>query len=268
MDYLAPEGTTSTRPVYKFSDLPNKLVLEIFELLHDENDPKPVSSICFGLTCKSHWGWFKQRWCIPFSEYSIYEGYLPKEDQALLAPLLQDWVPNNYRMMSGIGGKGGPSIVPMFLSRKVYGESYSREEERLENRYNACFSIIDAENQDGMRLISSRGFQTVVDNTIDLPNPHGMGHSWYDAAASEYLLKVETWEWSTLNGDGPGYKAICDSWHSFTKTSLWDWVNGKGFNQFQEDWMDNEGMEGRKEIKEVLINFDKKVTRFELSSGA
>ncbi|KAA8572194.1 hypothetical protein EYC84_002103 [Monilinia fructicola] len=95
-----------------------------------------------------------------------------------------------------------------------------------------------------------------------------MGHSWYDAAASEYLLKVETWEWSTLNGDGPGYKAICDSWHSFTKTSLWDWVNGKGFNQFQEDWMDNEGMEGRKEIKEVLINFDKKVTRFELSSGA
>ncbi|QSZ31874.1 hypothetical protein DSL72_001443 [Monilinia vaccinii-corymbosi] len=268
MNYSTSEGVIKIRPVYKFGDLPKKLVLKIFDLLHDEDDPKPISSICFGLTSKNHWGWFKQRWCIPLSDYSIYQGYLSKEDQAILAPLLQDWVPNEYRTMSGIGGKGGPSYVPMFLSRKEYGEGYSREEERLSNRYSTCVSILDAEKLDRLQLISSRGSLTMVDKTLDLPSPHGMGHCWYDAAASEYLFKVETWKWSTLNGDGPGYKAICESWHSFTKTSLWDWVNGKGFNQFQEHWMDDEGMEGRKQVKEALIRFDRKVMQFERGNSA
>ncbi|KAF7863015.1 hypothetical protein EAF04_007098 [Stromatinia cepivora] len=107
----------------------------------------------------------------------------------------------------------------------------------------------------------------MIDNTVDLPSPHGMGHSWYDAGASEYLFLVEKWEYATINGDGHGFKAICESWHTFQKTSLWDWVNGKDFNQFREDWMDDEGIEGRKEIKGALLSFDKKVTRYESGKG-
>lgn len=193
----------------------------------------------------------------------IYEGYLPREDQAVLAPLLQNWVPDKYRMASGMGGKGGASFVPMFLSKKEYGEGYTREEERLEKRYMDWVSILDATNRDGLALKPSRGLHAIVDNTIDLPSPYEMGHSWYDAAASEYLFLVQTWEYTTSNGEGPGFEAICESWHTFRTTSLWDWVNGKGFNQFQEDWMDDQGMKDRKATKEALLNFDKKVTLFQ-----
>ncbi|KAF7957101.1 hypothetical protein EAE96_004421 [Botrytis aclada] len=168
--------------------------------------------------------------------------------------------------MSGKGGKGGPGLVPMFLSKIQYGVGYTREEERFEKRILACLSILDATNKDGLQLKSSRGLHAMIDNTIDLPSPHGIGHSWYDASASEYLFLVEEWEYSTINGDGPGFKAICESWHTFQDTCLWDWVIGKNFNQFREDWMDDEGMKGRQEVKRTLLMFDKKVKHFEANN--
>ncbi|KAF7908896.1 hypothetical protein EAE99_011605 [Botrytis elliptica] len=254
-----------TKPARFFTDLPGLLIRQIVDTVCEQEGGKLISSICFGLTCKLHWAFFKARWSPPGTD-RIYEGYLPKEDQAILAPLLQNWVPERYRMMSGKGGKGGPSLVPMFLSKNQYGEGYTREEGRLEKRYIACLSILDATNQDGLQLKPSRGLHAMIDNTIDLPSPHGMGHSWYDASASEYLFLVEGWEYSTLNGEGPGFKAICESWHTFRNTCLWDWVNGRNFNQFREDWMDDEGMKGRQKVKQTLIKFDKKVKHFEASN--
>ncbi|KAI9640128.1 hypothetical protein NHQ30_011530 [Ciborinia camelliae] len=262
MIYATDKDIKRIRPIFDFGDLAKKLVRKIFDLLHEGDNPKPISSVCFGLTSRDHWELFKQKWCSPGSNM-IYQGYLSKQDEALLAPLLYNWVPEKYRMMSGMGGMGGASFVPMFLSRKEYGEGYTREEEKLEKRYNDCVSILDATNLDGLQVKSSRGLHALIDNTIDLPNPYGMGHSWYDAAASEYLYLVETWEHSTFNGDGPGFEAICESWHSFQKTGLWDWVNGKGFNQFQEDWMNDEDMEGRKVVKKTLVEFGRTVRRFE-----
>ncbi|KAF5874062.1 uncharacterized protein Bfra_004068 [Botrytis fragariae] len=233
-NYGSSTENIRTKSAKSFADLPGLVIRQIVDTLCEQEDGKIISSICFGLTCKLHWAFFKARWCPPGTDI-IYEGYLPKQDEALLAPLLQNWVPEIYRMMSGKGGEGGPSLVPMFLSKNQYGEGYTREEGRLEKRYIACLSILDATNQDGLQLKPSRGLHTMIDNTIDLPSPHGMGHSWYDASASEYLFLVEEWEYSTLNGDGPGFKAICESWHTFQDTCLWDWVNGKNFNQFRED---------------------------------
>ncbi|KAJ8060826.1 hypothetical protein OCU04_009910 [Sclerotinia nivalis] len=261
------KSVIETRPARSFNNLPDSIILQIVDTLHEQDDGKLVSSICFGLTCRRCWSVFKVRWCCP-GWNMIYNGYLPKEDQALLAPLLQNWVPEKYRIMSGIGGKGGPSFVPMFLSKRQYGEGYTREEERLEKRYDACISILDAANQEGLQLKPSRGLHAMIDNTVDLPSPQGMGHSWYDASASEYLFLVEKWEYTTISGNGPGFKAICESWHTFKKTSLWDWVNNaKNFNHSREDWMDDENMEGRREIKTDLLNFDKKVTRYERGNG-
>lgn len=264
-DHLFPREIIRTKSPKSFADLPGLVIRQIVDTVCEQEDGKLVSSICFGLTCKLHWAFFKARWYPPGSD-TIYEGYLPKEDQALLAPLLQNWVPERYRMMSGKGGKGGPSLVPMFLSKNQYEEGYTREEERLEKRYIACLSILDASNLYGMQLKPSRGVNAMIDNTIDLPSPYGMGHSWYDASASEYLFLVEKWEYSTLNGEGPGFKAICESWHTFQDTCLWDWVSGRNFNQFREDWMDNEGMKGRQKIKQTLLKFEKKVKRFEASN--
>ncbi|KAF7901492.1 hypothetical protein EAF00_003713 [Botryotinia globosa] len=264
-DHLLPREIIRTKSPKSFADLPGLVIRQILDTVCEQEDGKLISSICFGLTCKLHWAFFKARWCPPGSDI-IYEGYLPKEDQALLVPFLQNWVPERYRMMSGKGGKGGPSLVPMFLSKNQYEEGYTREEERLEKRYVACLSILDATNLDGMQLKSSRGLHAIIDNTIDLPSPHGMGHSWYDASASEYLFLVEKWEYSTLNGDGPGFKAICESWYTFQDTCLWDWVNGKNFNQFREDWMDDEGMKGRQKVKQTLLKFDKKVKHFDASN--
>ncbi|KAF7936674.1 uncharacterized protein EAE97_008040 [Botrytis byssoidea] len=264
-DHLLPREIIRTKSPKSFADLPGLIIRQILDTVCEQEDGKLLSSICFGLTCKLHWGFFKARWCPPGSDM-IYEGYLPKEDQALLAPFLQSWVPERYRMMSGKGGKGGPSLIPMFLSKNQYEEGYTREEERLEKRYVACLSILDATNLDGMQLNSSRGLHAIIDNTIDLPSPYGMGHSWYDASASEYLFLVEKWEYSTLNGDGPGFKAICESWYTFQDTCLWDWVNGKNFNQFREEWMDDEGMKGRQKVKQTLLKFDKKVKQFEASN--
>ncbi|TGO56517.1 hypothetical protein BOTNAR_0221g00170 [Botryotinia narcissicola] len=259
-DHLLPREIIRAKSPKSFADLPGLVIRQILDTVCEQEDGKLISSICFGLTCKLHWAFFKARWCPPGSDM-IYEGYLPKEDQALLAPFLQSWVPERYRMMSGKGGKGGPSLVPMFLSKNQYEEGYTREEERLEKRYVACLSILDATNLDGMQLKSSRGLHAIIDNTIDLPSPYGMGHSWYDASASEYLFLVEKWEYSTLNGDGPGFKAICESWYTFQDTCLWDWVNGENFNQFREDWMDDEGMKGRQKVKQTLLKFDKKVKK-------
>ena len=262
INHSSPRETSKAISAKCFADLPGLVIRQIVDTLCEQDDGKLISSICFGLTCKLHWDFFKARWYPPGCD-AIYEGYLPKEDQALLAPLLQNWVPESYRMMLGNGGKGGPSLTPMFLSKIQYGEGYTREEERLEKRYVASLSILDATNLDGMQLKSSRGLHAMIDNTIDLPSPHEMGHSWYDASASEYLFLVEEWEYSTLNGDGPGFKAICESWHTFQNTCLWEWVNGKDFNQFQEDWMDDEGMKGRQEVKQTLLAFDEKVKQFE-----
>ncbi|TGO13854.1 hypothetical protein BTUL_0062g00280 [Botrytis tulipae] len=264
-DHVLPREIIRTKSPKSFADLPGLVIRQILDTVCEQEDGKLISSICFGLTCKLHWAFFKARWCPPGSDM-IYEGYMPKEDQALLAPFLQNWVPERYRMMAGEGGKGGPSLVPMFLSKNQYEEGYTREEERLEKRYVACLSIIDATNLDGMQLKSSRGLHAIIDNTIDLPSPYGMGHSWYDASASEYLFLVEKWEYSTLNGDGPGFKAICESWYTFQDTCLWDWVNGKNFNQFREDWMDDKGMKGRQKVKQTLLKFDKKVKDFEASN--
>ncbi|CCD55229.1 hypothetical protein BofuT4_P156250.1 [Botrytis cinerea T4] len=262
INHSSPRETSKAISAKCFADLPGLVIRQIVDTLCEQDDGKLISSICFGLTCKLHWAFFKARWYPPGCD-AIYEGYLPKEDQALLAPLLQNWVPESYRKMLGNGGKGGPSLTPMFLSKIQYGEGYTREEERLEKRYVASLSILDATNLDGMQLKSSRGLHAMIDNTIDLPSPHGMGHSWYDASASEYLFLVEEWEYSTLNGDGPGFKTICESWHTFQNTCLWEWVNGKDFNQFQEDWMDDEGMKGRQEVKQTLLAFDEKVKQFE-----
>ncbi|TGO35314.1 hypothetical protein BHYA_0162g00020 [Botrytis hyacinthi] len=264
-DHILPREIISTKSPKSFADLPGLVIRQIVDTVCEQEDGKLISSICFGLTCKLHWAFFKARWC-PLGSDMIYEGYLPKEDQALLAPFLQNWVPERYRMMSGKGGKGGPSLVPMFLSKNQYEEGYTREEERLEKRYIACLSILDAANLDGLQLNSSCGLHAMIDNTIDLPSPYGMGHSWYDASASEYLFLVEKWEYSTLNGDGPGFKAICESWHTFQDTCIWDWVNGKNFNQFREDWMDDAGIKGRLKVKQTLLKFDKKVKNFEGSN--
>ncbi|TGO84278.1 hypothetical protein BPOR_0525g00100 [Botrytis porri] len=257
--------TIRTKSAKCFADLPGLVIRQIVDTVCEQEDGKLISSICFGLTCKLHWAFFKARWC-PQGSDTIYEGYLPKEDQVLLAPSLQNWVPERYRIMSGKDGKGGSGLVPMFLSKNQYGEGYTREEKRLEKRYVACLSILDATNLDGLQLKSSRGLHAMIDNTIGLPSPYEMGHSWYDASASEYLFLVEEWEYSTLNGDGPGFKAICESWHTFQDTCLWDWVSGNSFNQFHEDWMDDEGMKGRQEVKKTLLKFDKKVKHFEANN--
>ncbi|TEY29583.1 hypothetical protein BOTCAL_0936g00030 [Botryotinia calthae] len=262
INHSPPRETSKARSAKGFADLPGLVIRQIVDTLCEHDDGKLISSICFGLTCKLHWAFFKARWYPPGCD-AIYESYLPKEDQSLLAPLLQNWVPESYRIMLGNGGKGGQSFTPMFLSKIQYGEGYTREEERLGKRYVACLSILDATNLDGMQLKSSRGLHAMIDNTIDLPSPHGMGHSWYDASASEYLFLVEEWKYSTLNGDGPGFKAICGSWNTFKNTCLWDWANGKDFNQFQEDWMDDEGIKGRQEIKQTLLKFDDKLKQFE-----
>lgn len=176
-DYQAIDGSMNTVPLHTFSDLSLRTVSKIYGLLHDEDNPRPIQSICFGLTCHDNWKLFRTQWCIPISDYEIYANYLPPSDQSLLMPLLQNWVPNKYRMMSGLGGIGGPSFIPMFLSKKEYGEKgYTREEERLEKRYDACFSILDATNLNGEKLMPSRGLHGPIDNTIDLPNPYNMGH--------------------------------------------------------------------------------------------
>ncbi|KAF7863014.1 hypothetical protein EAF04_007097 [Stromatinia cepivora] len=119
------KSVIGTRPARSFIDLPDSIILQIVDTLHEQDDGKLVSSVCFGLTCRRYWSFFKVWWCCP-GWNMIYNDYLPKKDQALLAPLLQNWVPEKYRIMSGIGAKAVPSFVPMFLLKRQYGEGYTK----------------------------------------------------------------------------------------------------------------------------------------------
>ncbi|CAD6446850.1 446b3973-f1b0-4cf9-a7f3-34e9008c555f [Sclerotinia trifoliorum] len=81
------KSVIKTRPARSFNDLPDSCILQILDTLYEQEDGKLVSSVCFGLTCRHYWSIFKMQWCCP-SRNTIYNAYAPKEDQALLAPLL------------------------------------------------------------------------------------------------------------------------------------------------------------------------------------
>lgn len=97
-DYQAIDGSMNTVPLHTFSGLSLRTVSRIYGLLHDEDNPRPTQSICFGLTCHDNWKLFRTQWCITISDYEVYANYLPSSEQSLLMPLLQNWIPNKYRM--------------------------------------------------------------------------------------------------------------------------------------------------------------------------
>ncbi|KAH7383504.1 hypothetical protein BKA64DRAFT_712389 [Cadophora sp. MPI-SDFR-AT-0126] len=155
----------------KITDLPNDVVLMIFDLLVKHSACK-TSATCFGLSNPIFYSILKSYVPMPIrlkDNYEIIRG-LPGSTSVLsLSNAITDFMGPEYRV---------GTFSRKFLARSVYGDVVGPLEIELDRRYHAY--------EDTMAFVSrgtnDNGMTHYVVRRHVLPNPHGMGDEWYTEA--------------------------------------------------------------------------------------
>ncbi|KAF5874066.1 uncharacterized protein Bfra_004073 [Botrytis fragariae] len=204
--------------------VPPEIVYKILDILYEKHDMPTI-------------------WCIALSA-CIYYDYVAKfrnrfgirlttEEKKKLAPLLKNWMGDQYRIMRSKTIDTIDSALlfennTMFLSRKIYGDKIAKERA-------LCQRFEDYGNFIGpLRWPPSR---PAFYNDLHIPDPTRKGTAWYEEMA-KYLLLYIIQNWDKGSGkpigswfesrESPEYPARQHFWQEYLHSSLRAWVHHEG----------------------------------------
>ncbi|KAF7957096.1 hypothetical protein EAE96_004416 [Botrytis aclada] len=182
-------------------------------------------------------------WCIALSA-PIYYDYVARfryrygirlatEEKRELAPLIKNWMGDQYRIMHPKTIDTIDSALlfhnnTMFLSRKIYGDTDVKER-ALCQRYEDYRNFISP--------LRYRIFGSEVVNALHIPDPTRKGTDWYEEMAKNLVLYIiEKWD---KGGGKPisswfesrefrEYPARHHFWQEYLRSSLRAWVHYDG----------------------------------------
>ncbi|KAF7957102.1 hypothetical protein EAE96_004422 [Botrytis aclada] len=197
-------------------------------------------AVCLGLTCCHYWISFSRTWCYAGTNIIIYRP--PRTSKMALALLLETWVGPEYR--SFYSKSALYEVIPMFLSRELYGRRGSLAERQLPRRY-----------EDHLILYTCRSTTSTAGLPFAHQSPHwrgvlspfGLGKAWYIEAARQICagLDCDT-SGSLFTGDEPPC-FNCSAWRYFRQSHHYDWAcSEEDFptSKFQEnikEWLKSYG---------------------------
>lgn len=238
--FLFQSSQTNRRIEPSIQKAPTEIILQIFQILRQEHDQSlyPIylhsafsksdsilSAICFALTCKQYWIAFREIWCKTGTNW--ISSPLPLHQKLSLALLLKEWVGPEYRCASFLSWE--KASVPMFLSRKIYGQDGSPAETRLMERYQDYPVLATCQATEYTALLPRH---PLFHDMRGVLSPFGVGNDWYGEAARQYLFgfqcSVVDWNvWNQDRNDLANYGSWDrdQSWQHFRQTSLYEWIH-------------------------------------------
>ncbi|KAF7926814.1 uncharacterized protein EAE98_006199 [Botrytis deweyae] len=204
--------------------VPPEIVYKILDLLYKKHDMPTI-------------------WCISLSA-RIYYRYVAKyrhrfgirltrKEKRVLAPLLKNWMGDQYRIMRSDTMDTIDSAAlfhnnTMFLSRKVYGDTDAKERA-------LCQRFEDYNNF--IALLSSPGYKPALYSGLRIPDPTRKGTDWYEEMAKSLLICIiQNWDkgsgepiGSWFEGrESPEYPARQHLWQEYMYSSLRAWAHYEG----------------------------------------
>ncbi|KAF7884142.1 uncharacterized protein EAF01_011565 [Botrytis porri] len=204
--------------------MPPEMVEKILDILYKEYDMPTIW--CIGLSARIYYKYvakFRYRYGIR----------LTREEKLELAPLIKNWMGDQYRMMRSKTIDTIDSALllqnnTMFLSRKIYGDTDAKER-ALCQRFKDYDTLIAP-----LRWLPSR---SAFYNDLHVPNPTRKGMAWYEEMAKYLLLYIiQNWEKGGGNQisswfesrELPEYPARHHFWQEYLHSSLRAWVHFEG----------------------------------------